>query len=413
MSTSKSSFHPAFAVSNIRNHISVVLEMENAQYGTWTELFRIHAISHRVIHQIIAPEKGKQAAPPSDDDKELWSTLDATVLQWIYSTISNDLLTTILEPGATTMEAWDQLRDIFQDHQNSRAVMLKQEFSTIRMEDFPNASMYCQRLKSISDQLKNMGAPVSNSRLVCQLVSGLTDAFKDVGTQIRHSKPLPPFTEARSSLVLEEREQAMQAAHSIPSAMVAATSGEGSTNVFDNTHSSGHAVNTRGKNNNNKGRNSGRRNGAGRGNAGGKAGRGGSRGHNGGNHQPPPAASRTNRLFSHGSFQIMLGDGCHKGPPVVKPATIRTILSLSLSKHWPIHQLDVKNAFLHGELKETVYMYQPMGFRDRTHPDYVWLLRKSLYGLKQAPRAWYRRFADFVFSLGFSNSRRSPSFHHG
>ncbi|XP_060190889.1 uncharacterized protein LOC132620218 [Lycium barbarum] len=209
MSTSKSSFHPAFAVSNIRNHIPVVLEMENAQYGTWAELFRIHVISHRVIHHIIALEKGKQAAPPSDDDKELWSTLDVTVLQWIYSTILNDLLTTILKPGATAMEAWDRLRDIFQDHQNSRAVMLEQEFSTTRMEDFPNASAYCQRLKSISDQLKNVGAPVSNSRLVLHLVSGLTDAFKGVGTQIRHSKPLPPFTEARSSLVLEEREHEM------------------------------------------------------------------------------------------------------------------------------------------------------------------------------------------------------------
>ncbi|XP_059316062.1 uncharacterized protein LOC132066884 [Lycium ferocissimum] len=209
MSDSKSSFHPTFAVSNIRNHIPVVLEMENAQYGTWAELFKIHAKSHRVIHHIIAPEKGKQAAPPSDDDKELWSTLGATVLQWIYSTISNDLLTIILEPEAMAMKAWDRLRDIFQDHQNSRSVMLKQEFSTTRMEDFPNASAYCQRLKSISDQLKNVGAPGSNSRLVLQLISGLTDAFKGVGTQIRHSTPLPPFTEARSSLVLEEREQVM------------------------------------------------------------------------------------------------------------------------------------------------------------------------------------------------------------
>ncbi|XP_060170968.1 uncharacterized protein LOC132601937 [Lycium barbarum] len=204
MSDSKTSFHPAFAVSNIRNHIPMVLEMENAQYGTWAELFKIHAKSPKVIHHIIAPEKGKQVAPPSDDEKELWSTLDATVLQWIYSTISNDFLTTILKLEATAMEAWVRLRDIFQDHQNSRVVMLEQEFSTTRMEDFPNASAYCQRLKSISDQLKNVGAPVSNSRLVLQLVSGLTEAFKGVGTQIRHSKPLPPFTEARSSLVLEE-----------------------------------------------------------------------------------------------------------------------------------------------------------------------------------------------------------------
>ncbi|GJS14914.1 ribonuclease H-like domain-containing protein [Tanacetum coccineum] len=71
--------------------------------------------------------------------------------------------------------------------------------------------------------------------------------------------------------------------------------------------------------------------------------------------------------------------------PVVKPATIRTILSLAVSQQWPIHQLDVKNAFLHGHLKETVYMYQLPRFTDSAHSDYVCLLQKSLYGLKQAP----------------------------
>ncbi|KAL3338038.1 hypothetical protein AABB24_030290 [Solanum stoloniferum] len=50
-------------------------------------------------------------------------------------------------------------------------------------------------------------------------------------------------------------------------------------------------------------------------------------------------------------------------------------------------------------------MHQPLGYRDRTHPDYVCLLRKFLYGLKQAPRAWYKRFVDYVLSIGFTNSR--------
>ena len=50
-------------------------------------------------------------------------------------------------------------------------------------------------------------------------------------------------------------------------------------------------------------------------------------------------------------------------------------------------------------------MHQPMGFRDPNNPDHVCLLRKSLYGLKQAPRAWYKRFADFVSSIGFSHTR--------
>ncbi|GKF62377.1 ribonuclease H-like domain-containing protein, partial [Tanacetum coccineum] len=56
--------------------------------------------------------------------------------------------------------------------------------------------------------------------------------------------------------------------------------------------------------------------------------------------------------------------------PVVKPGTIRTVLSLAASRRWPIHQLDVKNVFLHADLSETVYMHQPPGFRDFVHPDY-------------------------------------------
>uniref|UniRef100_A0ACD5Z1H0 Uncharacterized protein n=1 Tax=Avena sativa TaxID=4498 RepID=A0ACD5Z1H0_AVESA len=95
--------------------------------------------------------------------------------------------------------------------------------------------------------------------------------------------------------------------------------------------------------------------------------------------------------------------------PVVKPSTIRLVLSLVVSSHWPIHQLDVKNAFLHGHLSEVVYCQQPLGFKDPAHPSHVCLLNKSLYGLKQAPRSWFTRFATYVATIGFQASKSDTS----
>ncbi|GJU32051.1 ribonuclease H-like domain-containing protein [Tanacetum coccineum] len=82
------------------------------------------------------------------------------------------------------------------------------------------------------------------------------------------------------------------------------------------------------------------------------------------------------RLVANGSTRLEWVDVDGTFSPVVKPGTIRIVLSLAASRHWPIHQLDVKNAFLHGDLSETVYMYQPFGFWDSVHPDYVCLLQR-------------------------------------
>ncbi|GJX89480.1 ribonuclease H-like domain-containing protein [Tanacetum coccineum] len=111
------------------------------------------------------------------------------------------------------------------------------------------------------------------------------------------------------------------------------------------------------------------------------------------------------RLMANGSTQLEGVDVDETFSPVIKPGTIRTVLSLASSRHWPVHQLDVKNAFLHGDLSETVYMQQPPGFQDSVHPDYVCLLQRSLYGLKQASKAWFQRFASYITRVGFHHSR--------
>jgi hypothetical protein len=95
--------------------------------------------------------------------------------------------------------------------------------------------------------------------------------------------------------------------------------------------------------------------------------------------------------------------------PVVKSTTIRIALSLAVSKGWHLRQLDVKNAFLHGNFEEDVYMRQPPRYEDKNMPNYVCKLDKALYGLKQAPRACYSKLGEKLYDFGFKSSKVDTS----
>lgn len=88
------------------------------------------------------------------------------------------------------------------------------------------------------------------------------------------------------------------------------------------------------------------------------------------------------RLVAKGFNQVAGEDFFETFSPVLKPTTVRLLLSLAVSRSWVIRQLDVHNAFLNGHLSEVVYMRQPPGYVDKARPDHVCLLQRSLYGLK-------------------------------
>ena len=91
--------------------------------------------------------------------------------------------------------------------------------------------------------------------------------------------------------------------------------------------------------------------------------------------------------------------------PVARMDTVRAIISLAGQKGWLLYQLDVKLAFLNGELKEEVYVNQPQGFEVEGKEEKVYKLKKALYGLKQALRAWYSQIDGYFKEKGFDQSK--------
>ncbi|KAG7572452.1 Ribonuclease H-like superfamily [Arabidopsis suecica] len=110
------------------------------------------------------------------------------------------------------------------------------------------------------------------------------------------------------------------------------------------------------------------------------------------------------RLVARGFTQTYGVDYLDTFAPVAKLHTVRVVLSLATNLEWELWQMDVKNAFLQGELEEEVYMRPPPGLEDKEAPGKVLKLKKAIYGLKQSPRAWYHKLSTTLLGRGFKKS---------
>ena len=110
------------------------------------------------------------------------------------------------------------------------------------------------------------------------------------------------------------------------------------------------------------------------------------------------------RLVARGFTQTYGEDYLDTFAPVAKLHTIRILLSLATNLEWDLWQMDVKNAFLQGELEDEVYMRPPPGLEDMVKPGNVLRLKKAIYGLKQSPRAWYHKLSTTLNGRGFNRS---------
>ena len=118
------------------------------------------------------------------------------------------------------------------------------------------------------------------------------------------------------------------------------------------------------------------------------------------------------RLVAKGYTQTYGVDYAETFSPVAKMSTIRVLFSIAANKEWPLHQFDVTNAFLHGELTKPIYREAPPGFGGDFKGHEVCKLKKTLYGLKQSPRAWFGRFTEVMKKYGYRQSNSDHTLFH-
>ncbi|XP_021753812.1 uncharacterized protein LOC110719218 [Chenopodium quinoa] len=143
--------HPATLVTNIKTCIPIILDYDGTQYNTWSNLFELHCRTNLVLDHIIPPvADGNEQASASSENAQ-WQRLDDIVRQWIYNTISTDLLNSIIDPDDKAIDAWNRLKNFFLNNKSTRALHLDAQFTNTKLEHFDGVKPYCTRLKTLAD----------------------------------------------------------------------------------------------------------------------------------------------------------------------------------------------------------------------------------------------------------------------
>lgn len=239
-------FHPALSITNVKSLVPIELDNEQSLYHSWAALFTNLAKVHDLYDHLVPPteDPAKTAYEQAKHaDLTLWNRLDVAVLQWIYGTISKNLLYAILKRNDIAEAAWKRIEALFHDNKASRATLLEEDFTNADFEQFKSIDAYCNHLQSLADRLADVDAPVSNSTLVLRLTGSLPDAFSGTVDYIQNQDPLPSFDSCRSRLKLAERTIQSRLSRESGSRFNTAL-------VAENAYSSSH----RNTNNNNSGR---------------------------------------------------------------------------------------------------------------------------------------------------------------
>jgi len=188
---------------NIGNYIKFTVDTTGKNFSRWRKiiLFLLKRYNARVHIE------SRDAYRQADDE---WCEIDSTIVLCLYATISEALQDVMLDPDYTAFDAWDRLHTFFYDNRDGQAMALNQELRDTARGDL-SIDEYCRRLIHISDQLAEVGAPISDRALSMQMVDGLGDKFEMQPEIFKNMVPFPTFAQAQSRLQLAERNLARKA----------------------------------------------------------------------------------------------------------------------------------------------------------------------------------------------------------
>ncbi|XP_022003988.1 uncharacterized protein LOC110901469 [Helianthus annuus] len=206
--------HPVYTVTDIQKKVRM-LDGSKVTYSAWVKLFHLHARGYEVLDHITSEP------PPKDDPNHAqWMKIDAIVLQWIYSTLSEDYLLRVLESESTALQAWNRVKAIFHNNKGPRCAALQTKFVNLKLSACPSLEAYCQTLRDLAAQLDDVGSPVNEQSLVLQLVRGLPREYDTIGSII--NREIPSWNEACEMLRGDQERQAARDGTPAPSEALAA-----------------------------------------------------------------------------------------------------------------------------------------------------------------------------------------------
>ncbi|CAM0951987.1 unnamed protein product [Alopecurus aequalis] len=192
---------PSSALVSIRNvdilaHVPVRLDFDADNYAEWKDAMLSVLAEFSATDHV---EEHGRAPGHGDDD---WTRADVTVVLWIYTTISDELLDEVMSAHSTAREVWTRLRGFF-DYEYQDGFDVGEEFRNAAQGDM-SVGDYCWRLKALADALAGQGEPVDDRALTMQMIRGLSPRWAVMGAALLGRASFPSFRQASSWLRLEE-----------------------------------------------------------------------------------------------------------------------------------------------------------------------------------------------------------------